>query len=439
VIARALYALALAALLAGSVWSGTARMMGFIHRYKGEHALTHGEVDEAYADLVAATQWQEANATNWMMIGRVIHIAQSNAVRLTALKGKEPGEVAAESLAATIRGLHLNPSDAPAWFNVAQAYDAYHSARTRIDRLKAMVKAAQAGEDPAVARKEMDARNLSSEDLMIIASTLKASELEPEFSFYHDFLAKLYWDRGLLDDAGREIRQAFSMTPQLFAHPWITDTKFAGDLEEPILEGIDLAATNPFVDPLAARLARAEVFETVGRIADAIEVYKGLRLLGDPDVEKECLLRMGKLLLGEKDYEAGIRLLERLVELDGDRLRGSIAQYHLALAYSDLGDHEKAVQLFKRHLHRMVGSSTVLLSYAAELEAIGQDTEAEKIYIGLIERHEEDSRPFVKLVELLTRKRRYVEAMRYAQRLAEEIPDSNEADSLLEALRRSEE
>ncbi len=436
---RGLYSLALAALLASSVWSGTSRIMGFLHRYDGEKALTRAEVDAAHEDFVAARGWRGDDAYTWVLIGRVIQLAQANAVPLDAYRGKLPHEVAAEGIAATSRGLSLNPSDAPSWFNVAQAYDSYHSARTRTERLRAMVEAAKAGEDPMQARRRMHGVGLSSEDLMVVASTLKASELEPQFSFYHDFLAKLYWDRGLLEDASREIRQSFALTPQLFAHPWITDTKLTTGLEKPILEGIDQAASNPFVDPLAARLARADVFEIVGRVDDAISVYKELRLLGDPDVEKECLLRMGRLILGEKDYETGIRLLERLVELDGDGPRGSLAQYHLGLAYSELGDHEKAVQFFKRHLLRMGATSGALLSLAAELEAIGEDTEAEKIYVGLIERHDEDSRPFVKLVELLARKRRHVEALRYARRLAEEVPGSAEADSLLQALRRSEE
>jgi tetratricopeptide (TPR) repeat protein len=429
VIQRALYSLLLAAILLANLWLGSARIAGFYYRHRGEKALARAELDLAYESLVASLPWQPGDSPSHVLIGRVIHFAQSNSVPIAALEGRQPLEVFQEGVAAITRGIALNPSDAWAWFNLAEAYRAYRLRRTRLDRLRAMVEGAPGVVAP---------KGLQNEDPVIIAATLKAKELEPEFSFYHDFLAKLYWDTGFREEAAREIRAGFTLTPQVRAHPWLYDRAFTEALAEPILEGIQRAESNPFVDPLAVLLARAEIFEMLKRPDEAISTYTELRGLGDTLVQAECDLRLAKLHQSEGRFEQSISLLERVLKNDPGSHRGVSALYHLGFAHSKLDAHEEAVSYYRRHLTRKAGSKNVLLALASELEITRENAEAEKIYAALVERFPEDPIPYRRIIDLLRKRRRLVEALRYAERFAEAVPGSEMAASLIRDLRRGD-
>ena len=171
---RALYSLALLALLAVNAWLGAGRIMGFRHRYAGEEHLAVAELDEAYESFQAAREWEGSHSFTNVLLGRVIHLAQANGVTPAALEGQEPDAVSAAGVSAIIRGISLNPSDALAWFNLAQAYRGYQIARTRIDRLRAMVEAVKAGKSPREAREAAEGSGLRPEDLMSIVATTKA-------------------------------------------------------------------------------------------------------------------------------------------------------------------------------------------------------------------------------------------------------------------------
>ncbi|HXI04078.1 MAG TPA: tetratricopeptide repeat protein [Candidatus Saccharimonadales bacterium] len=426
--------LALVILLATSFWLGVKRIIGFLYRYRGEEALSHARMDEAYTNLVASLKWQPLDSPSYVLIGRVIHLAQSNSVPIKPLAGKSPEQVFAEGVGAIAWGISLNPSDGWAWFNLAEAYRAYGLKKTRLDRLRAMVEAAKAKaagkEAPATPSGEEPAA-FTGEDVVIVAADLKAMQLEPQSSFYHDFLSLLYWDRGLKDDAAREIREGFSLTPQSAAHPWLSNREFTAGLLQPILEGIDRSRSSRFVDPLAPLLARGEVFEAAGHLDDALEAYQELQKEGGPGVETECDLRIARLQQRLGYWPESVRLLQRILELEPDSPRATLALNLLGIACSNLGEHEQAVQYLRRYTTRAVASTPVLLSLAGELEQTGGDLEAEKIYTAVIQRDPGSSLAWTRLIQLLRRHRRRVEALSWAQRFEAEMPDNDTAHRLV--------
>lgn len=433
-IARALYLLAVAAMVAGSLWAGTGRIMAFLSRHDGEKRLVSGDLDEAYGRFRAALEWEPSHPFTWVLAGRVVHLAQANGITPAAMDGEPPEAVSAAGVSAIIRGISMNPADALGWFNLAQAYRGYGLARTRIERLRAMVEAVKAGKSPREARESLEPKGLGPEDLMVVAATLKARGLEPEFSFYHDFLAKLYWDRKMPEEAAAEIREGYALTPQNFAHPWADDKAFTEGLSEAILEGIDQSARNRFVDPLAGRLARAEILESLGRYEEAVEAYQALRMDGSEEIREECDLRLARIHVSLGDDEEAISLLEKLIARSLSDARLGHAYYTLGRAHANLGEHQDAVGYYMRHLNYRVGTPTVLLELATELEALDRDTEAEKIYLGLVERDKDDSRPYRRLIQLLLRKRRAAEALQYAGMYAKAIPGAGAPEEILREL-----
>lgn len=433
-ILRWLYTLALLALLAGSGWNGLHRVMSFKHLHSGDKALIAARMDDAYGHFTAALRWQGSDPYTHVLVGRVVQLAQDNGVNLTALTGEDPANVSALGISAIIRGIALNPADALGWFNLAQAYRSSRMARTRIERLKAMVEAIKAGKSPQEAQLALETEGLTPEDLMVVAATSTAIRLQPEFSFNHDFLAKLYWDRGLEEKAAAEIRKGFALTPQRHAHPWLDEEEFLEGLQEPILQGIRQSASTRFVDPLASKLAEAEVLESVGRIDEAVEAYRDLWELGGPDIRQECDLRLARLYQKDGDYEASVDLLERILAADPDGRRSGPAHQLLAVAAARAGHPEESVRHYRAFLSRRVGSPPVLLDFAAQLELIDRDAEAERIYEGLIERQDVDHRPYERLIQLLAAQRRINEAYAYATRYSQAIPGSGSPAEIMERL-----
>lgn len=433
-ILRWLYTLGLLALLGATSWVGVQRIMNFKHRFTGDKALVAARMDEAFGAFTAALEWHDADAYGHVLVGRVIQLAQDNGVPLAALEGHMPAEVSAVGISAITKGIGMNPSDSLGWFNLAQAYRSSRVARTRMDRLKAMVEAVKAGKSPREAQAAFEGQGLGREDLVVIAATEKAIRLEPEFSFFHDFLAKLYWDRGMLEEARREIREGFALTPMRQAHPWLEDREFLEGLQEPILEGLRRSASTRFVDPMASKLAEAEVLESLGRNEEAEAAYEELQVMGGPDVREECDLRLARLLQKQGNFEASVERVQRVLAADPDGRRAGLAHLYMAVAAGRSGNPAKAVEHYREHLARRTGNPAVLLDFAAQLELIDRDAEAERIYEGLIERGTQDPHPYERLIRLLASRRRSDDAYTYATRYSQEIPGSGTPAEIIQRL-----
>jgi tetratricopeptide (TPR) repeat protein len=426
---RGLYIAALLAILAANAYGGIAKIIGFYHRFHGERTLVRAEMDVAFEHLTGARAWQPRDETGHLMMARLVHLSQANGLRVEGLKGLKPEEVLHFGLDAAAYAIRTSPSDAWAWFHVAEVYRGYQSARKRMERMVAAGRAAARGATPTVATPAVSA-GPEPEDGIVAAAALKAQGLDPDFYFYHDYIARLYWKRGLQSEAEAEARQAFALMPQPEAHPMLDDAEPTQGLGEAILEGIDTAGSNPFIDPLVVARSRADMLERLGRADEAIAAFEELRTLGDEDLEAVSSLHLARLYQGQGKYKASVDLLHRVREIEQGGTR-ALALYYLGLAHARLGEHEEAVQYLRRYLTKRTGTLRALMMLAGELEALGERTEAERYYVALVDRFPGEPEPYVKLIGLLRSQRRIGEALAYAERFRSENPGDPTVERLI--------
>lgn len=407
--------IALLAGLAGNTWMGAAWIEGFRNRFAAEQALTSGHLDEAYTRLLATLRWLPGDAVSYVLAGRVIHLSQTNAVTLESLAGLGIEETYALGAGAVAAGLSRNPADPWAWFNLAECQTAFEARSERVERLKAAVEAAMAGGEGGDAAAQ--ARGTSYASRSTVAAVLKAMELDPQYFFYHDFLANLYWEKGLLDDAGREMRAGFAKTPDVPAHPWMENREITEDLADSILAGIGDAARDPTIDPVIAARARADVLEFLDRHEEALGAIEALREVGGEAVSAECDSRAGEILQRQGEFAGSIPYLERASREDPAGSYGQTALRLLARGYAESGRHDDAVKAYRLFLTKRAGSLPLFLELASELETLGRVGEAEKLYAAMVKRFPEAELPYHKLIESLRRQRRFDEAAKYEQDL----------------------
>jgi len=428
---RGLQAVILAVLVLLNTYSGAAKILGFRHGWAGSRALAHAKLDLAYSRLRSALGWQPGNEAYQVVVGRVIHTAQSNGVRLEALAGHQPIDVLGVGVNAVTSAISMNPADAWAWFNLAEVYGGFRFARIRLDRMRRAGEATASGALDPVKAPELASIGLDPEDTIAAAAALKALELEPEFFFYHDFLAKLYWDRGLKEAAGREIRESFALMPRLEVHPLRDDHTIVEELAGPILEGIDRAASNPSLDPSLALQARAGVLDLLGRTREAIAAYQDLARHDPPAHTIECDLNIGKLHQRLGEYKESIPFLERVSARESGGGGGREALFHLAQAHSRLSDHGQAVAYLKQYLALEPGALHAYLTLGDELEAAGNAAEAGQVLVTAVRKFPDEPSAYEAVIANLVRQGNLEEARLYAEALRHKDPASKTAEGLL--------
>ncbi len=434
---RGLQAIALTILVLLNGYSGAAKIFAFRNGWTGSKALAHAELDLAYSRFRAALAWQPGNEPYQVIVGRVIRTAQSNGVPLEALEGHQPIDVLGVGVDAVTSAIAMNPADAWAWFNLAEVYGGFRFGRIRLDRMRSAGEAAALGAPDHTKASEPAAVGLDPEDRIAAAATMKALELEPEFFFYHDFLAKLYWDRGLKEAAGREIRESFALMPRLEVHPLRDNPRILEELANPILEGIDRAALNPSLDPSLALRARADVLELLGRSREAIAAWEDLARRDASAHAIECDLNIGKLHQRLGEFKESIPFLERVLGRDSGVGGGREALSLLAQAHARLSDHQQAIAYLKRYLASEPGALHAYLRLGDELEAAGNPSEAEQVLVTAVRKFPDEPVAYEGVIASLVRHGKIEEAKLYAEALRHKDPASKTAEALLERSRKN--
>lgn len=427
---RRLYLALLLVILGANAYGGIAKIIGFYHRFHGERALVHAEMDAAFEHLTSAHFWLPRDEASRLMMARLVHLSQANGLKVEGLSGLKPEEVFQVGLDATAEAIRTSPSDAWAWLQVAEVYRGYQSARTRMERLLAAGRAAAEGSGREAPAPPSGDAGVEPEDAIIVAAALKAQGLDPDFYFYHEYIARLYRKRGMQAEAETEARRSFALMPQLEAHPILDDAEPTQGLGEAILEGIEEAGSNPFIDPVEVARSRAEMLERLGRTGEAIAAFEELRNLGDEELEAVSSLHLARLYTGLGKYRESVALLNRAREIDPEG-SGASALYYLGVAHARLGQHEEAVRYFRSYLGKKTGTLRALMMLAGELEALGEAKEAERYYVALVDRFPTEPEPYVKLIELLRSQRRLAEAQTYAERFRSENPGDETVESLI--------
>jgi tetratricopeptide (TPR) repeat protein len=465
---RRVYLAGLALLLLLNTLSGMAKVTFSSYRESGESALARAELDQAFESLRSSLMWQRGNSPSHVLIGRVLRLSMANGIQVKALEGAGPEEILGVGTGSVGRGIVLSPSDAWAWFNLAEVYRGFQLGRNRRERMGRLGRSGtevgageQAAAEPLDGERPVDGdaaageetvadedvvaavppqpeaapRRLEPEDSIIIAATAKALELEPVFFFYHDFLARLYWERGLAEDAAREARVSFSLMPLFSPHILLDDEEILQGLAGPILEGVRLAGSIPGIEPVVVARGQAEVDERLGRNAEALAAYDRFLELGGGAVEAECRYAQARLYHREGQYEESLGLLERVTQIDEDGNWGIGALRLLGVAHAELGDHDSAIDALRRFRAKRPEALAPLILLADGLRRAGNEEEAGRLYLVAVRRFPDAPMAYRRLIGYLERTEQYDEALKYARRLHERLPHDESAEALVQRLR----
>ncbi|HKY31323.1 MAG TPA: tetratricopeptide repeat protein [Candidatus Polarisedimenticolia bacterium] len=420
----------IALLLILNTYAGVARITAFWHRHRAEAELARADLNKALADLRAAARWRPGDAPNWLLMGKVVEHAQANGLPLDAMEGRSSLEVFAFGLAAVARGVALNPADAWGWFNVATLHEAARSASERLERMRRAGEAALTGAqtpDPP----PRPAGALDPIDRIALAASFKAQQLEPDFHFYPEFRASLYWKRGMHGPAAAEIRRSVSLTPSLWAHKLLENKPFASAMEGAVMEGLVLAESNPFLDRAQVLEARAGFLYMMGRLEEAIPVYEDLRSLVGRVERQEADVEMARARLALGQVREALVHLERALQAGEDGPQGRRALLHSAEARSRLGEHETAATLLRRLLALSPRTFAAYEALARELDHLGQSQEAEKVLVGAVRAFPELPSAYHNVIAHMRANGRAAAAIPYAQGLARVAPDPEDGLRLL--------
>ncbi len=364
-------------------------------------------------------------------MGRAIAHAQANGLPLEALEGHDSQEVFGVGLGAVIHGITLDPADAWAWSNLATLYEGYRSARVRLEKMR------RAGEMAmGFGSEEQQEEGLEPEDILAAAANMMARSLEPNFFYYDDALAKnLTRDRGLVEQAGREIADSFALVPRLQSHPILEVDSLLDGLGDRILEGVVRAESNAYVSPVSAMRARSQLLVRLDRKEEAIRAYTALRSIGDWTLRAESDLEIGETAAG------GGTLPRESAEPEchpGERDRqplGAVGAVLPGCGSPEAGRTRSAAGFLSRFLAMTPEQPTAYWSLAEALEGEGKLEEAEGLYVAAVRRFPDNPGAYEKVIGVLRRRGKLDQALAYAEGYRKVDPASDRPGELLRQLR----
>ena len=444
---RRVWVALLLVLLVANSWSGWAKVMAFRNRYLAKTLMEEAKLENAMARLRASVAWRPVDAQSYIGAARVAQQALANGLPLEGLEDK-PLETLGTAVAGAANGVSRNPVDPWGWFNLSTLYQGYRSARRRdeilrragqksldVEKLAVELMAGESGipePDPNGPEKPV---GLEPEDIPTIAALHKAIELEPNFYAYYDLLAKLYWDRGMNEEAARYIRISMGLAPRIAAHALLTRSEFVTDLAEPILQGIEDSSVSTFVGAITSTRARAEMLSQLRRHEEAITAYAELRRLGGTILEPECDLALGKLEQRRGRFTESIPILEKAALVrDVDR-SGISALYYLGKAHSREGNSEKAVEYFREYLAERPDIHQAYIVLARELDALEKSDEAERILIAAVRKFPTTPLAYRMVVDHLRAQGKPKQAIPYAEGLHRVDPADLGVEKLIRTLK----
>jgi tetratricopeptide (TPR) repeat protein len=430
---RRLLALLVVALAMANTVAGVRRIIAFSHVYGAERTMARAQGDATLDHLEKAVWWQPGDATPYLLIGQVVLQAQANGLPLRKLEGRQTLEVFGFGLASIAQGIDRNPADAWGWFKVATLYQAIRPATERMEKMLRAGRAVIEGTSPPPAPERP--RGLDALDRVSIAAARQAYELEPGYYFHQDFMADLYWRRGMEQEAAGAIRASLALTPALPAHHLMENARFVTDLAVPILEGLDEAARNQYVDKVSYLRARAEVLEKLERYDEASAAYAQMGENGARELRQESDVEVARLMQLRQRFSDSLAPLGRAERLGTDTYWGASAVLYTGVAQAETGDHAAARGTFERYLKLAPDSVVGYELLVRELQALGRPAEAEKIALAAVRRFPRLPHLYESVIALMRAQGKSRDAIPYAAALRK-VGDRDRADQLLEELER---
>ncbi len=137
------------------------------------------------------------------------------------------------------------------------------------------------------------------------------------------------------------------------------------------------------------------------------------------------LEKKGELLLAASRSREAIKILSKALELDGSL---NVARLNLSLAYSAVGEHEKALEVGQQAVQLAPKDAEAHYCYAQALVKANKYDEAEAEYRRALVLNEQHLEALIGLADLLIRQRKNLtEARRLAQKAYEIRPGDGEA------------
>lgn len=434
---RVILVVALIGLTAANVWSGLAKIRTYFHREAANQALVDSELNLAMDRLESAAALQPDDPKSYIQMGDLVGGTMASGEPLVKLSEKSPDDVFGLAIAAMGNGIARSPSDPHGWFTLATLYQKHRSSRSREQLMRLAGEAVSSPEAAArLAELSRPKAGLEPGDLVTIAGVRLAIELEPDAYSYHDYLARLYWDRGFPVEAGREIRRGFALTPRLEAHKSILeDEEMRDGLADDILAGIEDSSSDRFIGPIHTARARAELLSRLERHAEAIAAFNELRALGGEELAPECDLALGKLEQQLERWRESIPMLERAAAAGGaENPWATYALWHLGKAYVQLADNEKGLNYFRDFMGRAPQALEGYLSAGATLAAMGRAEEAEQVYISAVRRFPRVPETYRRVVEIMRKNGKDRQAIPYAEGLRKLEPANESVERLIQEL-----
>jgi tetratricopeptide (TPR) repeat protein len=429
---KRLLALAIVLLVAANTWAGITRIASFRHRFRAERALARADLDVALASLRSAAWWRPADSSTWLLMGQVVQQAQANGLPLKEMEGHGTLEVFGFGLEAVTHGIALNPADAWGWFNVATLHQSFRKASERLERLRKAGEAAlKQGAVPAPAPPQAERKGLDGVDRVSLAGVRKAHQLEPEFPFYHDFLADLFWKRGMKEPAAEEIRAALALIPSVPAHPILDNQSFLREMAGPILDGLEEASSSRYAERVLVLRARAEVLERLNRLDEAARTWESLRDMEGRELRQESDVAIARLLQERDQWKESLIPLKSAADGGTDTVWGVQSLYYTGIALARMGEHDRARRALESYLVQSPDSVAGYDALAVELAALGKAAEAEKVLVTAVRRFPTMPHLYENVIAHLRSHGRSREALLYAQALRKVGPDHDRADALI--------
>jgi len=169
------------------------------------------------------------------------------------------------------------------------------------------------------------------------------------------------------------------------------------------------------------RVLLAKVYRSMGSTDKAVDIYRQLLEMKE---DHDILLMLGSLYAQNKEYEKAQKILNRLIELEGDSY---LAHYSLARLYRELQYYKKAAAAYEKALE-LNWFERLAYEVAEFYEEQGENEKAIALYNKIIEEGQSSDMAKTRLVNLYLTLEENEKALKLLRDLRTIMPESHNVD-----------
>jgi tetratricopeptide (TPR) repeat protein len=180
------------------------------------------------------------------------------------------------------------------------------------------------------------------------------------------------------------------------------------------------------------RILLAKVYNSLGRTDEAVSIYKDLLEIKE---DHDTLLMLGTLYAQNKEYDQAQKILNRLIQLEGDSY---MAHYYLARLYLELQYYDKAAESYEKAL-KLNWFERLAYEVAEFYENRQEFDKAIVVYRRIISEGESSDLAKTRLVNLYITMGKNEEALELLRELRTILPESHNVDMTISRILLSQE